>query len=118
MVTSIQSHLICFSGSRISLQVCRWIKYSSYNSNRNISLTAKKDVFISIKSLHIKCRSVNCVWIRQSLKQLSKYLSRAILKNICPKKFLEIIKTSVAAFIFYKILCFQHIVLNIFRGCV
>lgn len=77
-------HLLCLTGSKICL--CLFAgghntALSSYNSNGDISLTAKKDGFILISSLHMKFRSVNCIWIRQSLKQLSKHLSRAMLKS-------------------------------------
>ena len=51
------------------------------------------------------------------LKQLSKkYLFVAVFKNFCSEKFLQIIiKASVEDFIFSKIPCFQHILLNAFR---
>ena len=44
------------------------------------------------------------------------YLSGAIFKNICSENFLHIIiKVPVAEFIFKKISCCQHILLNTFR---
>ena len=44
------------------------------------------------------------------------YLSTTVLKNICSEEVLQnIIKASAADFIFSKILCFQHILLNTFR---
>ena len=42
------------------------------NSNNNISLTACKDGIIAINYLHLKFRSVNCVSVSGSSKQLPK----------------------------------------------
>ena len=47
------------------------------NSNNNISLTACKDGIIAINYLHLKFRSVNCVSVSGSSKQLPKVPVRA-----------------------------------------
>ena len=93
-----ETNLRHVTGSRIYLY--GWIQYSFYNSNRDTSLTASKDDFILINSLHLKFRSVN-------LLSKHKATIKTTSKNVCSEKFLQIITGStVAEFIFSKVLCF------------
>ena len=72
------------------------IQRSFLNLNGNVSLTTNKDGIILINSLHLKFRSINCLSIR-----------------IFVRKFLQIV---IKAFVVLsKVLCLQHILLNIFR---
>ena len=51
-------------------KMCLWIRHSSRNSSRDISLTLSKDGIILINSLQLKFRVVNSLSISRSSKQL------------------------------------------------
>ena len=70
-----------------------------------------KDGIILINYFYLKFKEQVDHW-----KNFQNDLSGAVMKKICSKIFLQIIiNTSVAEFIFSKIACFQHILVNTFR---
>ena len=89
----------------------------SFTHSLNINLTATKGDIILINSLHLKFGLVNCISISQSLNNNQTYLYGGVLKNIFAENILQnIIRASVAKFIFSTATCFQCIPLNIFRA--
>ena len=84
-ILSKKVQLRCLTGFRLCF--CRWIQYSSKNSNGYISLTATKDRIVIINYIHLKFRSVNCLGISQTSKTTIKSIclvlfSRIFVRNI------------------------------------